>query len=70
MACQITVTGTAGPGLTVTALVLTGVTFYSVDPVNYLLTVVIGSVTKQFAINAATTFTTTISSGNYTIVVS
>jgi hypothetical protein len=70
MPSQLTVTGKNGAGITVTALVLTDIASFAVDINTKILTVVQDSVTLQFDISAATTFTVTISSGNYTIAIS
>jgi hypothetical protein len=70
MPSQLTVTGKNGAGITVTALVLTDIASFAVDVNTKILTVVQDSVTLQFDISAATTFTVTISSGNYTIAIS
>lgn len=69
---QITLTAKVGPGLTVTTLVLTNVTFFSVDTVQGILQVTCdqnpyGGI---YDISAATTFTCTVSARNYTIVIS
>ena len=69
---QVTVTGTSGAGLVVTALVIPNVGKFSVDVEAGLLTVdLIDGVNPQvYDISAATTFTVTISGGNYTIAIS
>ena len=76
---QITVTGKAGPGLDVTAVVLTDIRSFTVnvgDAVGDLgqenvLTVVLSDGTvKDYDITEATTFTVTVAAGVYTIVVS
>jgi RNase adaptor protein for sRNA GlmZ degradation len=70
MASQLTVTGKNGAGITVTALVLSDISSFAVDVATKILTVVQDSVTLQFDISAATTFTVVIASGNYTITIS
>lgn len=72
MAGNLTVTGKNGAGITVTALLLSGITSFSVDVTTFMLTVVQDSVTMQFDIRAATTFTVAISGagGTYTITIS
>lgn len=70
MPSQATVTAKIGAGSTLTATVFTNVTFYSVDTIAKVLTVVANGITTQMDINAATVFTTTIAGGNYTLVVS
>lgn len=72
MGDQITLTAKVGPGLTVSAIVLTGVTKFSVDTVQGLLEVTCdqnpyGGI---YDISAASTFTVTVSSKLYTIVIS
>lgn len=77
MASQITVTGKAGPGLTVTAVVLANIRSFSVGVdvtalgnFNILSVTMNSGEVKQYDITDATVFTVTKSSGNYTIVVS
>ena len=77
MSSQITVTGKAGPGLTVTAVVLTlirsfsvGVDLTALGNFNILTITMNTGEVKQYDITDATTFTVTKSAGNYTIVVS
>lgn len=70
MPSTLTVTGKNGAGITVTALVLSDIASFSVDVNTKILTVVQDSVTLQFDISAATTFTVVIASGNYTITIS
>lgn len=66
----LTVTGKTGAGLTMTAQVFTGVTSYNVNAATHLLSIVQGPVVTQVDINAATTFTTTITAGNYAVTIS
>jgi hypothetical protein len=72
MAGNLTVTGKNGAGITVTALLLSNISSFSVDVNTFILTVVQDSVTMQFDISAATTFTVAISGagGTYTITIS
>ena len=70
MPSTVTVTGTVGPGSSVTALVISNVTFFSVDTVNEMLTVVADGKTTSYNITAATTITCTVSGNNYTLTVS
>jgi hypothetical protein len=67
----VTVTGYAGPGMTVTAVVINNVTKFEVDIDKGMLrmTDTSGNL-KEVAISAATTFTVTISGGNYTVTIS
>lgn len=71
---SVTVTGKAGPGITVTAKTFTGVQRYVVDVGKGILTLFYSSdndgPTQEFDINAATTMTVTISSGNQTVTIS
>lgn len=68
---QITVTGKVGPGLTLTAGVFTNVTRFEVDTVNGVLSAYCDQGSPRIvSIGAASTFTVTLSSNNYTIVIS
>lgn len=68
---NVTVTGTAGPGLSVTAQEFTGVTSFTVDVVNGILVLNgIAPGPKEFDISDATTMTVTISGGVYTVAIS
>lgn len=71
MANTVTVTGSTGPGVDVTAQVYNNVTFFSVDPVNKVLDIIYdngdGQRRIQIDISAAVTFTVTISGGEYTV---
>jgi hypothetical protein len=66
----VTVTGTAGPGLTITAGVFTGVTFFSINTDNEILELVSNGRTVQVNIGAATTITCTVSGNTYTLTIS
>jgi len=71
MAATVTVTGTAGPGLTVTAVVFTNVTSFQVDTVNNMLNMIQGSVPLPgIAVQAATTVTATKSGSTWTLTIS
>lgn len=72
MAGNLTVTGKNGAGITVTALLLSGISSFRVNVETFMLEVVQDSVTMQFDISAATTFTVSISGagGTYTITIS
>lgn len=72
MAATVTVTGTAGPGQTVTAAVFTDVTSFSIDCVNNLISITPGDGTanKIISITAATTITATKSGSTYTLTIS
>lgn len=71
MSATVTVTGTAGAGVTVTAAVFTGVTSFSIDCVNNLLSFQ-GSdgLVKIISITAATTITATKSGSTYALTIS
>ena len=71
MPSQITITGKTGPGSTVTALVLTGVTRieYDTDPRSVIRIYHDKGVT-DVDIEAQTTWSTTLSSGNITVTIS
>jgi hypothetical protein len=69
-----TITAKAGPNITNTAVVLSGITAYSVDIARQVLQFYQGSQltgpAKEFDLTGVTTFTTTISGGNFTITIS
>ena len=71
----ITITATTGPGGTVTSKVITGVLTYRVDIANRMLYVNTQNCDPngpalEFALGSTMTMTSTISSGNWTVVVS
>jgi hypothetical protein len=67
----VTVTGAVGPAEAITAGVFTGVRSFSVDIEAGMLSLILADGRDlQIAISAATTFTVTISSGNYTVAIS
>lgn len=71
MAATVTVTGTAGPGITVSALVFTNVTSFTIDAVNNMLNMVQGSIPiPGISVNAATTVTATKSGATWTLTIS
>lgn len=71
MAATVTVTGTAGAGATVSAVVFTGITSFQVDTVNNLIQMQQGSLTIQpISVNAATTVTATKSGATWTLTIS
>jgi hypothetical protein len=70
MAHQITFTGNLGPGEAVTSLVFTNVTSYNVDPTRKVLSINRSGKIDDVDLTGVTTFTTSISGGNYTITVS
>lgn len=75
MPSTVTVTGKVGPASTVTALVLTNVSKFSIDTTNELLTVELGEGSqppkvREFDISAATTITCTVSGNSYTLTIS
>lgn len=72
MAATLTLTGTAGPGNTVTANVFTDVISFEIDCVNNLISFK-QSTTSQvtcISITAATTITATKSGSTYTLTIS
>ena len=70
MASSVTVTGTAGPGVTATAVVINDVLSFSFETSNNILSIsdTSGAV-KQFNVTDATTVTVTKSGSTYTVVV-
>jgi hypothetical protein len=71
MAATVTVTGTAGAGLAVTAVVFTNITSFTIDTDKNILTMVQGSVTlPAISIAAATTVTSTKTGNLWTLVIS
>ena len=70
MASSVTVTGTAGPGVTATAVVINDVLSFSFETSNNILSIsdTSGEV-KQFNVTDATTVTVTKSGSTYTVVV-
>lgn len=65
-----TVTGTAGPGNTVSAVVYNALTSVTFDAAGILTLVDGNGKVIKISINGATTFTVTISGSTYTVVVS
>lgn len=70
MAGTATITAKIGPAITATAVVLTGVSFFSIDTDREVLTVVSNARTIQYEIAAATTITCTVSGSTYTLTIS
>jgi len=71
MPATVTVTGTAGAGLTVSALQFSNITSFTIDTVNNMITLVQGSVIiPPISINAATTVTATKSGNTWTLTIS
>lgn len=71
MPSTATITGKAGPGLTLTAQVFTGVTSFSINTDSEILEMVSNGRTLQIDISAATTLTlTVIAPNNYTLTIS
>lgn len=70
MAATVTVTGTIGAGVAVTAGVIQNVLNFSIDCVNNILTVVIAAGPIIYSIAAATTITATKSGSTYTLTIS
>jgi len=67
---QATVTGTAGPGATVTAQVFTDLASFKANNQNMLELIDNNGKVTNLSIAAATVFTVTVSGGNYTVVIS
>lgn len=66
-----TVTAKAGPGLTVTAQVFTGVTLFTLNTDSEVLELVSNGRTLQLDVGAATTYTlTVVAPNNYTLTIS
>jgi hypothetical protein len=65
-----TITAKAGPGLTVTAQVFPGLSYFSINTDTKIIELVSNGITKQLDINAATTYTLTVSAGVYTLTIS
>lgn len=65
-----TITGKTGPGLTVTAIALPNITFFSLDIPKGVLTVVSNGITSTWDYTQTTTLTDTISGTVSTFVVS
>jgi hypothetical protein len=72
MPATVTVTGTVGPGNTITAGVFTGITSCRFDTVNNMLILERGDGNSPFEVSiaAATTITATKSGSTYTFTVS
>lgn len=71
MAATVTLTGTAGPALTVAATVFTNITSFTIDTNLNMITLVQGSIIlSPISINAATTVTATKSGNTWTLTIS
>jgi hypothetical protein len=73
MAGTVTVTGTAGPGLTVTATVINNVTRFDINMETNILTIYATGAQPNpqfFSITAAGTITATKSGSTYTVTIS
>lgn len=70
MAATVTVTGTVGPGNTLTAGVFNGVTEIKIDTVQNMLYVQANDGPHEVSIAAATTITATKSGSTYTLTIS
>lgn len=64
MSASITVTGTAGPGNTVTAGLFVGCSEFTINPDKRMLSFTQDGIVKHIAISAATTMTVTIGADN------
>ena len=73
MPSTATITAKTGTGASLTASVFNNVTFFSIDTVNKVLVVEYnngdGIRRMQIDVNASTTYTLTISSGNYSLTI-
>ena len=71
MPATVTVTGTSGPGLTVSAVVFTNVTSFQIDTVNNMLNMIQGSVPLPgISVAAAATVTATKAGNTWTLTIS
>lgn len=71
MSATVTLTGTAGPGKTVAAVVFSGVTSFTIDADKNMVTIVQGSIVlSPIAVDAATTVTATKSGNTWTLTIS
>lgn len=73
MPATVTVTGVAGPGITVTAAVFTNVATFGINSLNaeiLEMTFSDGRGPTYISIAAATTITVTVSGANYTVTIS
>ena len=72
MAATVTLTGTAGAGLTVAATVFTGVSSFLIDTDKNMITLfkADGTVVAPISVAAATTVTATKSGSTWTLVIS
>lgn len=71
MAATVTLTGTSGTGLAVTALQFVGVNSIQIDTVNNMINLLQGSVPiPGISVAAATTVTATKSGSNWTLTIS
>lgn len=69
MASSATITAKVGPGNTVTALALSNVTEIKLNCESKVLTISQGSTVNEFDVNASSTYTLTVSSGNFSLTV-
>lgn len=72
MPATVTLTGTAGPGLTVAATVFANITSFNIDTVTNMITMIQlgGVVIPPISINAATVVTATKTGTVWTLVIS
>lgn len=71
MAATVTLTGTAGAGVTVTAAQFTNITSFTIDTDKNMITMIQGSVVlSPISISAATTVTATKSGTTWTLTIS
>lgn len=70
MSGLVTLTGTAGPAITATAVQFTDVTIFTVETERSMITLVRHGRTVQIAIDSATTVTATKSGTSWTLTIS
>ena len=70
MSATLTITGKAGPELTVTAAVFTDVTSFTIDCVVNTISFTQNGIVKTIAITSAGTITATKSGSTYTLTIS
>lgn len=70
MPATLTLTGTAGSAVTVSAVVFAGVTSFTIDPDKNMVYFVQAGVNKEVSVAAATTVTGTKSGSTWTLVIS
>jgi hypothetical protein len=69
-AASMTITAKTGPGVQVTATLITNVTSFNVDVIALMLTGVANGVPFQYSLSGVTTFTVAIAGTTYTLTIS